>query len=193
MQGVTNRDRPAGFVAPRTPDPRNATNDRTPRRLVTPYRSRFPRTMSCDPSSAAAAREDALRGRPAGRAVIFRNLQVQPAAGGKSAWRSPIFHDRPALAVPCRRTRGPVGEKSAMGAPDRRDAAWWPGSPAGDARRQRRSVDVRGRGRDHPQHGLCRWPLQVTAPPPAPLPAPRAIGGSGAFPSRRSSRDRRHV
>jgi hypothetical protein len=40
MHTVTNRDRPPGFVARRTPDPRNATNDRAPRQFVTLCMSR---------------------------------------------------------------------------------------------------------------------------------------------------------
>jgi len=64
--------------------------------------------------------EHAFRGKPAGRDVIFRKPRVQPASGGKSAWRTPIFHDMH-VDGPFHRA---IGGETGSGAPHRRGAGW---------------------------------------------------------------------
>jgi hypothetical protein len=188
MNRVTNRDRPPGFVTPCTPDPRNATNDRTPRRFVTRARrgSRGPRpaTRRQPRKPRACVAWKTCRPQcdfPQSAGPVCSGWKISAAIAGfpRSACSGP-FHFA---------ARGPIGAKAGSGAPDRRDAAWWPGSPAGDAQRQRRSApaDTRSTG-SLPRPATFRdtvAPRQFGAPctsqvPPA---GPRQTlgGGHGVF------------
>jgi hypothetical protein len=103
--------------------------------------------------------EHALRGKLAGRNVIFRNLQVPSAAGGKSALRSPVFHDRHALA----RSISPPGDRSVRKREVVRQIAATPHGGL-DLRRAMRSGSGGPPPRTPARRAHCRDPQRFATP-----------------------------